>query len=94
MAQNTTYDIAAKTWVLLTNSDVTEITFQNVSESDIWIKATADTTAPTTMGAALKYPPSMGERKMAVASLFPGLTEADRIWAYCDDPASVMVSHA
>ena len=94
MPQNTTYDLAAKTWTMITDADVTEITFQNVSESDVWIKATTDTASPTTRVAAIKYPPSMGERKVAMADLFPGLTGADRVWAYCDAPASVMVSHA
>lgn len=94
MAQNTTYNIAADTWTMVTDADVTSITFQNVSQSEIWVKATTDTTAPTSMSGALKYFPAMGESARSLADLFPGLTGRDRLWVYCDEAASVMVSHA
>lgn len=94
MAQNTTYNLAADTWTLLTDADVTVVTFQNTSQSDVWIKATTDTTAPTNMQGALKYHPSMGEAARSLADLFPGLSGRDRLWAYSDEAASVFVSHA
>lgn len=94
MAQNTNYNIAAGTWVLLTDADVTAITFQNVSDFYVYIKATTDTTAPTSLDGAVKYSPGQGERAVAMADLFPGISGADRLWAYARENASVMVSHA
>ena len=94
MAQNTTYNLTADTWTLLTDADVSAITFQNISESDVLVKATADTTAPTDLTGALLYPPRTGEAARALADLFPGISGADRVWAYSKSNASVFISHA
>jgi hypothetical protein len=94
MAQNTSIDVAANTWTLLTNSDVTTITFQNVGGHNLFIKATTDTSAPTTTNGGVVYTPGTGERNVAMTDLFPGLSGADRIWAYGTEGGRVMVSHA
>jgi hypothetical protein len=95
MAQNTTISIPAFTWTQLTDADVTSITFQVMpSGFYVYIKATTDTTAPTDLSGSIKYSPGQGERNVSIADLFPGITGADRVWAYARENASVMVSHA
>lgn len=94
MPQNTTISIPAATWTLLTDADVTSITFQNASSNHIVIKATTDTTAPTSTAGGFRYNHGQGERNIAMADLFPGLSGADRLWAYAPDGGIVVVSHA
>ena len=94
MAQNTSITIPAGTWTQLTDADVTSITFQNVSGNHVLIKATTDTTAPTDKNGSVRYNPGQGERNVAMEDLFPGISGADRLWAWAEDIAVVMVSHA
>ena len=94
MAQNTTLNIPVKTWTQLTDADVSAITFQNIGGYHILVKATTDTTAPTDQLGAIRYNPGQGERNATVSDLFPGITGADRLWAYAEHPVSVFVSHA
>jgi hypothetical protein len=94
MAQQTSIELASATWTLLTNSDVTTITFQNVGGHTVLIKATTDTTTPTTDVGSIRYSPGQGERNVAMTDLFPGLSGADRVWAYGQNGGRVMVSHA
>jgi hypothetical protein len=94
MAQNTTISVPASTWTQLTDADVTNITFQNVSSNHVLIKGTTDATAPTSKDGAVRYNPGQGERNVAMTDLFPGISGADRLFAWADDNAVVMVSHA
>lgn len=94
MAQNTTKAIAAATWTQLTDADITAITFQNIGGSFVLVKATTNTTAPTTSAGAIRYNPGQGERNVAMSDLFPGLSGADRLWAWSDAATLVVVSHA
>lgn len=95
MPQYTDITVPADTWTLLTDADVTNITFQNKGRYHIYIKATTSTAAPTTFAGALEYAPGQGERHVAMGELFAGLTGADRVWAYSPSYAStVAVSHA
>lgn len=94
MAQNTTITLAARTWTQLTDADITSITFQNVGSNHILIKATTDTTTPTSAAGAIRYNPGQGERNVALSDLFPGLAGRDRVWAYAEDATPVVVSHA
>jgi hypothetical protein len=100
MAQNTTLAIPAATWTELTDANVTAITFQNIGGSFVLVKATTDTTAPTTDAGAIRYNPGQGERNVAISDLFPGLSGAVRLWAWSDAPqpfkndTRVVVSHA
>lgn len=65
-------------WTQLTNSDITEITFQ-VQSSAIYVRFTADTTTPTeTIG--LLYSEGEGELQKSMADL-TSLVGADRVWA-------------
>ena len=94
MAQNTTITLAAQTWTQLTDADVSSITFQNRSSYHMFVKATTDTTTPTDFDGAIRYNPGQGEMNTNIADLFPGLSGADRVWAYSDKAVDVMVSHA
>lgn len=94
MAQNTTVSLAANTWTQLTNADITSITFQNIGEYAILVKATTDETAPTTDSGAIRYNPGQGERNVSLSDMFPGLGSRDRLWAFCAQATRVVVSHA
>jgi hypothetical protein len=94
MPQNTTVNVPAGAWTQLTDADVITITFQNIGGHFILVKGTTDTTAPADSAGALRYNPGQGERNVAMADLFPGLSGGDRLWAYSDSNVSVMVSHA
>ena len=93
MAQNTTKAIPAAAWTQLTDADITSITFQNLGRDFILVKATTDTTAPTDASGALRYNPGQGERNVLLSDLFPGLSGADRLWAYSTQGTAVLVSH-
>jgi hypothetical protein len=79
MAQNqVTVLCPPNVWTQLTNSDVTEATFQ-VQTSSAYIRFTAGTTAPTeTRG--LQYMQAEGEIQKAMTDL-TSLSGANRIWA-------------
>ena len=79
MAQNqATVLCPPNVWTQLTNSDVTEASFQ-VQTSWVYIRFTADTTTPTeTRG--LEYREGEGELQKIIPDL-TSLTGAKRIWA-------------
>jgi hypothetical protein len=93
MAQNTNISIPQLAWTQITNADVTSITFQNVSGNYVLVKGTAGATAPTDRQGAIRYNPGQGERNVALADLFPGISAA-RVWVFADGGSTVMVSHA
>lgn len=94
MARNTTLTLPANDWLQITNANVTALTFQNVGPYGLAIKATVDETEPSDIVGALRYAPGQGERSVLLADLFPGIDGAARVWAYCESPSSVFVSHA
>lgn len=94
MPQHTTLTCAANDWTMITNSDVTDITFQNQGPYEILVKATTNTTKPTSSEGALRYKPDLGECNRPLADMFPGLTGAVRIWVYPYAATPVFVSHA
>ena len=94
MPQNTTISIPAATWTQLTNADIESITFQNIGSNYMLVKGTTNTVAPTNTDGSLRYNPGQGEKNVYVVDLFPGLSGADRLWAYAPDGTSVAVSHA
>lgn len=94
MAQNTTIKIPAKTWTLLTDSDVTAVSFQNQSSVHVMIAATTSATPPTDLTGAIRYNPGQGERNATVANLWLGLSSPDRLYAWAEDPAQIWISHA
>jgi len=93
MAQNTTLTLDAGVWGEITNSDVTNVTFQNLSHYPIYVQATTGS-APTTEDGSVEYGPTEGERNVALTDLFPGVTDAVRVWVTSEGEATVFVSHA
>lgn len=95
MAQNTTTDIPAVTWTQVTTADITSATFQNNGGNAVWILATVGAIAPTGGAKGIRYNPGSGERSsVTLATLFPGLSGANRLYAYAPDGARVFISHA
>lgn len=94
MAQNTTLSITASTWTLLTDSNVSSITFQNVGSNHILVKGTVGATPPSNSNGAIRYNPGQGERNVLLTDLFPGVSGATRIYAWAEAATPVVVSHA
>lgn len=94
MAQTTTIKTQPKTWTLLTDSDVSKITFQNTGRYEIFIKATESAVAPTDKLGALSYLAGIGERNVLLTDLFPGITTPARVYAICNENGDVAVGHA
>lgn len=94
MAQNTTINVAANAWTQLTDGNVTTITFQNIADNHIRVKATVGASAPTNLTGAIRYNPGQGERNVALSDLFPGVSGANRLYAWSETGASVVVSNA
>jgi len=94
MAQNTTIQLTAGAWTLLTDSDISSITFQNRGAHHIHVAGTTSATPPSDFDGSIRYNPGQGERNVALADLFPGLTTPDRVYAYSDKAVQVFVSHA
>lgn len=93
MAQNTDITLTADTWTLLTNSNVTAITFQNKGAYHILVKGTTGAVAPTDDNGSVRYNPGQGERNVLLADIFSGISSV-RVWAKSRKSLSVMVSHA
>ncbi len=93
MAQNTTITVPERTWTLLTDSDITAVTFAIEGAHPVVLKGTIGTTPPSTFDAGITYSPNQGEVSAAIADLWPGLA-ATRIYVWSNYPNQVMVSHA
>jgi hypothetical protein len=79
MAQNqATVVCPVGVWTQLTNSSVSEATFQ-VQSSTVYIRFTTDATAPTETS-GLKYVEGEGELQKLMTDL-TSLSSASRIWA-------------
>ena len=94
MAQNTTVNIPADTWTQITDGNVTSLTFQNISGNFVLVKGTVGATAPTTLPGSLRYNPGQGERNVALADLFPGISGVNRLYVFADSGAQMVVSNA
>ena len=94
MARNANVSLTAATWTQLTSANVTSITFQNKSGAEVLIKGTVGANAPTDLDGAIRYDFGEGERNAALSDLFPGVSGANRVYAYCQSAGVVMVSHA
>jgi hypothetical protein len=87
-----------KAWTLLTDNDITAITFQNLGPYPIYIKATVGANPPTAddLSGSLVYETGGGETAKAIADLFPGIAGRNRLYAASRTtaPSRVTVSHA
>jgi len=95
MAQNTTINCAPGEWTLLTDSNITMLTFQNRRGGDVLIAVTATPSPPSTLAAGVIYKAGEGEVGLDLALLQPGVTLGARVYAYAQgEAADVFVSHA
>lgn len=98
MPKNDTDIVAAGAWTEITDADVTNITFfvdAPNGRNSVYIKATVGASAPTDLDGAIRYTDGQGERNVALTDLFPGISGANRVYAYPTDTiARVFVSHA
>lgn len=93
MAHNATVFIAADTWTLLTFSDVSNMTFQNISGADVYLMATSGAVAPLTLEGSLHYSYGQGEHNAALSDLFPGVANSNRVYAWSSTAAKLTVSY-
>lgn len=80
--------------VEITDGNVTSITFQNQSMTDILVKGTSDATPPTSEEGAIKYGAYAREANVSIADLWPGVLLVSRVWALAKYGGRVMVSHS
>ena len=97
MARSGDLRISPKVWTEITNGDVSTLTFQNKAEGrSILVSATVGSVAPTTVE-GVEYLPSEGHYDISLATAFPGVPGANRVWVYSLDAKAlitVFVSHA
>ncbi len=93
MPQNTTYSLTTE-WVLITDANVTQATFQNLTQGGMFLAGTNGTTPPTAGLQTISYGAGQGERNALLADLFPGVTGVNRLWARVQNgQGTVFVSH-
>ena len=92
MAKHTTISLVADQWTQLTDADVLAITYQNQGPYTVYVVATADASAPTDRGGALKYDEGHGELNSLLADMWPGIA-GKRVWAWAEDAGKMMVGH-
>lgn len=97
MAQNTILTVTGQ-WTLVTDSDVTSLTYQNFGPAYVEVAATVGAvTAPDDENGAGYYraEATKGGEALSLADVFPGLAGANRIWmrAPGGPTTSVFISH-
>ena len=81
--------------VLLTNTDVTTLTFQNVDPQGAYILASdSGVTPPASWSGAPRVGPWEGRVSVALAELFPGTLGATRLWCLSETGGAMAVSYA
>lgn len=94
MAQDTTIPVG-QDWTLLTNSDVTNATWQNKSGIIVQFQGTVGATPPTDPEAGVEYQSKQGETNRALSDIFLGVSGVNRLYARCESgTARVFISHA
>lgn len=95
MAQDDTLPLAPGAWTLLTDSNVTALRAQMQSGDVLLLKATVGAVAPTNTLGALKLDPlSILPADVTIASLWPGVAGANRVYGMIPSGGTVSVSHA
>lgn len=93
MAQNTTINLTANTWTQLSDGNVTVMRVMNLGTESIWVQATVGEVAPTTTNGAIAVKP--GEISiLTLATMWPGVAGANRIYARSAPAGRVSVSNA
>jgi len=92
---NVTINVRQREWKLLTDSDITSARFQVLATPGLFIQGSNGTDAPTTTQGAIFYEHGEGEVDRALSEIFPGITDANRLWAFMPHGSgAVSVSHA
>jgi len=95
MARNDNVAIPALTWTQLTNANTTAIRVQSVILSEMTLQATNGVTAPTTqVGVIVLAGGAVLAADLTIAQLWPGVTGANRVWAFATAASVASVSHA
>ena len=95
MARNDNVEIEAETWTQLTNANATAVRVSNITGPRLLLKATAGETAPTDQAGAVPLDAGLTVLSdVTLATMFPGVSGANRLWAYSRQAGSVSVSHA
>jgi len=89
----TTKTLPAGVAVLLTDTDVTALTFQNVDPQSAWVLGTIDATPPVDWAGALQVGPGEGRLNAPIADLFPGVAGVVRLWARSDAGGAMAVGY-
>lgn len=95
----TTVKVEKKTWKLLTDNDVSAVRVQNRGAYGVYIQATSTTAAPTssdigTHGEIWVQTLEGWTADRLLSELFPGVTNAKRLWAWSNYGADISVSYA
>jgi len=96
MPSNADLSIPALTWTQLTTNDIGAIRVTNISSGAmILLKATVGITAPTDRDGAIPLAAgSTWAADLTIAQVWPGISGANRIWAFSQDASRASVSHA
>ena len=95
MPRNTNIQITAATWTQLTDANITSARVQNHGSIPIYVMATVGAVAPTSVnGAIVLHSGDAFAADLTLAQLFPGVSGANRLYAFCDVSVPVSVSHA
>lgn len=95
MAKNTSVTTTPEAWTELTDGDVSAITFQVLGSHGVRVAATVGNgSEPASTADVVYYFQGQGERNVSLADLFPGITGANRVWAWSNAETTVFVSHA
>lgn len=92
MAQNATIKLAAQSWTQITNADVDALRVQNTSDYMMSLSRGIDV-APVDQQGALVVGPYQVVLNERLEDLWPGQS-GNRVWAWCERPVTVSVSHA
>lgn len=99
MASHQSVTLAPNAWTQVTGSDVSAAMLQNQSGYAIRVLATAGVTPPAATPAVIAtgiefFPGGGFDASRLLSEIFPGITGANRIWAYCSMHGQVVCSHA
>ena len=95
MARNDNVSCAAGATVQLTNANVAAVRVHNLSGYTVTLQATSGTTPPASRagGVVLQAGGTLAA-DLTLAQLWPGVTGANRLWAFADLSCELSVSHA
>jgi len=95
MAQNTTVTIPPRVWTQLTDANATNVTVQvNNVNGNVLLTATIGAVAPTTELGSLRLGQGQYIINTALQSIFPGAGAVTRLYAYAEQGAEILISHA